>query len=102
MDKQLSIKKKLRIEIDATDWQDAAVREETILQSEDDIVKAILRENDRLLRRLEIETRLVEWMEKQAPDIFAQSDILMKRIEIGDELRGVYSENEYMTVDGMY
>ena len=41
MDKQLSIKKKLRIEIDATDWQDAAVREETILQSEDDIVKAI-------------------------------------------------------------
>jgi hypothetical protein len=27
-------------------------------------------------------------MERQAPDIFAQSDILMKRIEIGDELRG--------------
>lgn len=50
----------------------------------------LLRENDRLLRRLEIETRLVEWMEKQAPDIFAQSDILMKRIEIGDELRGDY------------
>ena len=60
------------------------------LEGENQLVADILRENDRLLRRLEIETRLVEWMEKQAPDIFAQSDILMKRIEIGDELRGDY------------
>lgn len=41
MDKQLNIKKKLNIEIDATDWQEQALNDESIISSEEDIVKAI-------------------------------------------------------------
>ena len=37
----LNIKKNLKIEIDATDWQNQALGDESIMQNEDDIIKAI-------------------------------------------------------------